>query len=1074
MQKVRLVYLIMILKFATPSPAAMDLFSYKKGTEFSKNKTEYFSKQDKITANTKDLTKSEHKNNLSSDSFGEETIEDLKKKILSADHLLKKQINIQKKIELKTFKTITYVQIARKIRIQEKGKKLSAEELRYLNLAKQEALGILNAENQTQEKRKYLYYLLGLIYMDLEDKTKSTQSFELSINNPKNEPYVTVISMYLGDLYFEEGRLDDAYEKYHQFYNQLKSKDKDYVQYKTAWIYIKKNEFKKALAKFFEIIKKGEKEVYYKDSISSVAFLFPDEFNQDQILGIVQDSEITASQKIEILYYTYFNLVKLPTKQRDKLFNYIINQEVSTEKKIKIYIQECILMLEKKEPSENIENLYFYLVKSLSAYKPMTAQPNNLELTNELKLVQDIGEILIEGRLAKINKKSNDLKKDTDVLNKIIQNQLSIEDRVQKIEELNLLSFALLYENQNYEKINEQYLKYINKSNANPKVKYSKIFLNKVNDYYFNSIIKLYEKSPQTWHVQYFKLLEEKSKNTEIPEKERQKYKNKMLEILVQKQDWKAAYDLVKESSLILLSPEEHEKVSFLAFKNNDCDKITNIKKLSAPNQKINQYLKECRLNLAQAFKTGKSDPSISKDKSAAANFANYEKNIISFILESEEDDKKYIAVNDYFIQLKQQNKEEKIEKILLGNKINSSHPLMLAWLYDTAIKFSTQGNWTKSKEYTGKIIQSKSALSLYQNEKTDNSQNKTIISDIVRLDLINLFAIEKKYLSLHFLQNQGYNTIWLQQLNYLSKYFEQQLILLNPKFVLDFFQNNQSKNTDKNTDKYVDKNDLYLASELAQTDWGLRANLNLYNYLKDILPLENRLISDYSSYVYLTALNSEIKEADIQAKAWDDVSVAKRIEKTQNSRTLVKKDLSQISANNALQILSLAKKAEQLTAKMVLSSKIPDSLSAQQKSDYKNELSKIADEFILASKEYEALENKFNSSKIKDSNLTDKKNSKVAKIKNNRSNNQPSQSSFPKSLVISWPKGYKNEEFIKKMISENKWWDIFLVSDLLFQKKWIDKNIYCELRHSTLLSANTSPTMQKYIKKEKEALKCN
>lgn len=1038
---IRFLFLFGLL-FSHPAHSLMDIFNFKNENNYDKNKNEYFSTQSKDISNNKELTKSDHKNNLSSDMLGNDTVADLKNKILSADHLLKKAISEQKKTELKIFKTITFVQMARKIRIQGKGKKLSAEEQKYLNLAKQEALAILNQQGYALEKKKYLYYILGLIYMDLEDKEKSIQSFELSINNPKNEPYVTVISLYLGDLYFEEGSFDKAFEKYHQFYNQLNPKDKDYVQYKTAWIYIKKNDFRKALSEFFEILKKGEKEIYYKDAISSLAFLLPDEFDQEQIIGIVDDAKIAKEQKNEILYYTYFNLIKLPSKKRDKIFSRIVTQDMSQDKKIKIYIQECILLLDKKESKTEVEKIYFYLADIMSK----KINTKHFIASNEFKLVQDIGEIIIEARLKDLNSKSNSFKVDSETLKKVIYQQLAIENRANKKEELNLLVFGIEYQSSNYLKVTEIF----NKANSADiaKNRFSKKFLKSISDYNFNSILKLYEVSPKEWSEKYLLLLEEKSKDPQLSANEQQQYRNKKLEILVKQENWKSAYDLVKDSSLVLLKTDELEKVSYLAFKNNDCDKISNIKKISSQNQKVIQYLKECRLNMAERAKGDKT------------NFNIYEKNIISFILESPEDEKKYIAVNDYFNQLMQQNKADKIERVLLGSKINILHPKILPWIYETSFRYAAQANWSKSLGYTKKVLKNNDLVKLYQSEKSDEASSKLLITDILRLDLINSFAIEKNYLSTDFLQKNGYSSFWLSQDNVtrlLFKYFDQQIVLLNPKLFLDHNKKNDYQSSDRN--------DLLLASELLEIHWSRSQDQELYKLLKDLLPLDKRQVQDYPSYNYLNSLNLEMKDINIQTKFWDDTTVAKRVEKTRNSRDFIKKDLSQVSVGNALIILSLAKQAEQATAQIVLHSKLPGSLSNEQQVEYKSELKKIAEEFTSVSKEYEKLENNMYASKNHNLNT----NSQIQKNAKNEKTAKESTSKVP-----NWPKGYANEEFIKNLISQKKWWDIIIVADLLSEKKWINKNIFCQIRHNSLLSLNPSKAMQDYVSKEKGVLKCN
>ena len=978
---------------------------------------------------TKPLSKSDRKEQLSEDTAVNETIDDLKTKLFSADHLLKKQVSTNKKYELQILKIVTQVQIARKIRIQNHGKLLLKEESNFLNQARSGALELLNSTDFPADKRKYLYYLLGLIYMDLNEKTKSIQSFELSINGSKGQSFLVPVSLYLGDLYFEERKYNQALEKYQVFESQMGPVDKKYVEYKLAWISLNMGSYDKSIDQFIQIIQRGSEEAYYKDSISSVAFLLADTKEQEQCLDYVRKTKLSTKESLEIISLVYFNISKNAQKSHDKLLNYLLQQENDSSKKARIIMNELNLAFDKKNWSQ-AESLYEELLKLVYDKNRKLM----VEFDKDESSILQFGEILIDNRLKKIDLKhtttnslnSQDLK-ELEILKKWVARQYDLEKDNTKKGDLVLILLNLYLETKDYEKVHLLSVKALKDQNSKTII-YSANTISKIQNYHFDAVSILYEGDQKKWKDIYVDLLVSKLKDRSKVEKGsspknidsvRNSLKSKLLSIYVQDEKWQDGINLLQETKLTDMTSEELEKISFLFFKLEDCDKIQDLKKLTQTKQgKIEDYLKECRLVIAKKYK---SDPK---------KFDLYEKNIIAFIADSAEDEKKYIAVVDYLTELKNRKNDEKLERILLAKKIDAYHPKVIKFTYEASMKHMLNAQWEKSLQFS-----KNAAFKWQQNVK------EPILYELLKMNLLATLAIKKKHFSKEELKGFINLDVNSKLFEPLIKYMDRLFLLLQPHSYLEW--------AEKNHYMSFEKDDLFLASKLARFDWSQKNNHELFDRLSELIPADAKPINIYKSFQFLQGLKWDQK--------WDDSKVVQQAELIRASRSLIKSDIPMMGIENKIQILKTAKNSENKMSDVVLQSVIPSNLSSQQVIDYKNGLQELANEFQAMAKDYEALiiaQQKKNISTTEVTNESKiKKASPVAKI--------------------DWPKGYALETVVSGLIKSQRWWELYILTDLLQQQKQVNLNQYCQIRQSLLRSVNSHREMLDYIQKEKEVLKC-
>jgi hypothetical protein len=315
------------------------------------------------------------------------------------------------------------------------------------------------------------------------------------------------------------------------------------------------------------------------------------------------------------------------------------------------------------------------------------------------------------------------------------------------------------------------------------------------------------------------------------------------------------------------------------------------------------------------------------------------------------------------------------------------------------------------------------------------------IFNELMKLNFLAQLALKKKHFSKEELKRLVSFDDNSKLFEPLIRYMEHLLLLLQPQSYLEWAEQNQ----------YIsfENADLFLASELVQLDWGQKKNKVLFDRLSNLIPVDKMPIDFYKSFQFLQELKWNQK--------WDDTKVVQQTELIRTSRSLIKSDLALMGFENKIKILKIAKNSENRMSDVILQSVPPSGLSAQQAVDYKKGLQDLANEFQTMAKDYEALIV-----------VQQKKNTTNSVVNNDSKLNKTAVEDLP-----NWPKGYVQESVVNDLVKNQRWWELYILTDLLQQQKQVNLNQYCLIRQWLLRSVNSKREMLGYIQKEKEALKC-
>lgn len=303
----------------------------------------------KKTLETRKAPPANNKEKLKVDMLVEEDPSKLEKQVKALQLILKNEKDRNKKINLYLRLSYLHVSIAKKYGIERvSGEKINSQEKKHLD----EAIKVINflLKNIENNKRSLstLYNIKGLVSFELDDLKETIANFIKSIElNPKNTQ-AEVMSIFIGEYYFDEEKYDDAIKYYQLFYNRMSKTQKALSDYKVAWSYLNKKDSEKAEMQFIKVIvedlDKGTTEDAYKD----LAFILTQNNEESQLINKVNSFTKSTVVKGHLYYYCLlFYLQNSKDKSRDGLFKEVLSIEKDPYKQLKILVLK--VSFEKKD-----------------------------------------------------------------------------------------------------------------------------------------------------------------------------------------------------------------------------------------------------------------------------------------------------------------------------------------------------------------------------------------------------------------------------------------------------------------------------------------------------------------------------------------------------------------------------------------------------------------------------------------------------------------------------------------------------------------------------------------------------
>lgn len=842
----------------------------------------------------------EEKASVLTDRFTEATTEDEIRNLLSRYELiLSRETRPEKTIPIEFNKVICFIDLARAIRSRTGGKEIDVNEKLYLNKALELIEKLLKVQKLRAPLVSQLYFFQGVSLLDLDEKEKSKISLEKSIEIYPKSRFAPSLSLYIADIEYDAGKLQNAEILYRKFYADMKIDEKVYSDYKVAWIKLNQSKIDEAINLFLKIIRESKSKSIVQDSILSVSLALSEKYDENYILDIVDKYEISETYKLRIFLNIYDIFLKNPNKEKFEIWERILKYEKDQDAIFRLMssgLQSLTLKEQIIKESLLVEKIYkFILAKSPSIskinsnYKEILGEDMEVVMANSLKIYQ--------------NKRDRPVYK---ILRYLIESYLGLNIKKRKVDVASLYLDLLIEEKDDVElmRICQQILLNPDLINLRSRARLL-VLLN---------FEKKYISSPDIYQEKFFKLIDT--------------YLNKK-----DSADWDLVADkyftyLVKDSKIneaehlaldiFKKTPDERNFVRLLSVKYEakKChDIVEMVKTENFKGKDVLDYKRECHLLLAE-------DSKKSQKKSDS-----YKNNIVEFISLAE-GKKKIAAIADYLQSLETQISKNDSDELKLREELSTSlRKSYFSYRYSDELfpiylreirRLIELGDFQTSLEY----LQDCNAQVICSPMKDVKLQ----IEGIRKIDELGVANLKDE-------------NIIMSNLSYIT--------LLNPeKLVEDYL----SLNTNKV--KY-EKVTMTIASRLSEVDWTDSKYNHLYEYVADSLGLNEKV------YIYTKSWNKlQRTKVPVISKRHNmsDQDVMYLISKVQNTRKVIKTELESLSLKNQRQILILAETVEINMANVVKYSPIPKKLDQSKIAEYQMGLDQLAEEFVKQAQNFKEM----------------------------------------------------------------------------------------------------------------------
>jgi hypothetical protein len=808
------------------------------------------------------------------------------------DLILSKEKKIEKIISLEFNRIVCFMQLARISRIKSGGKILVKDEELYLK----KSLSIIEEIFNKSKSEKFLseiYNFQGIIFLDLGLKEKSRQSFEKAVDLNPNAQFVPSIGIYLADLLYDEGQLEKALEAYKRFYSKMSQQEKDLVNYKVAWIYLNQSKIDQAVDLFLNIVKKSNSPSVVQDSITSLAVALSERFDQEYILAQLENTQIPPDRSLKVLKGIYESFLRLPQKDRSKIWEKILNGEHENEEIVKFLSTE----LEVIQFGDNIAKEVFVLRK-ISKY--FTINQKKIKSFNVSQLASLSGELerLISKALEIYQKEKKDnwymvlnLTLDTYLKNNVFQRQLEVMS----------LQLDLLTERKDDKKLmilckeildNPVYLSLVSKAKLLILLNYE----------------KKYTENPKENRDKFFNLAKIYLKNLQADQWG--SVASKFSEYLINESMFSDAEEVIL--NLYKVSPKDDYllKLITIKFEQKKCtDVLSLLSEKKELSQKLVDYKRECHLIKAQEAKINNSS------------IDNYEKSIQDFIALSD-GVKKNAAIADYLttldVESKKNNDQAKIVKyqdLLEHRFIKYRFEKEIFPIYQREIlRLVDNGEFQQAANYLNGCEKNQNCTPFL---KLQSNLNQIVQIDSTK----NLDSFKK-------------DTVDSEMIKYVSLIHPEELIKASLNDVENFS---------------LDPRIILVSARLSVVDWADPKFKKNYDKIESLLSKEEKPYVFAQSWIKLNKVNLP-QGTKLYLKDQDIMWLMQKVQKT---RPVILSDLGTYSVVAQKILIAKAIEVENRMAEIIKLSPVPSNLDAGQIKEYQTGLGKLASEFDIQSDTY-------------------------------------------------------------------------------------------------------------------------
>lgn len=310
------------------------------------------------------------KETLTSTELSNEDPSKLEKQIKAIQLILRNEKDRNKKINLYLRLSYLHVSIAKKYGVKRvKGEKISTVEAKHLDEAEKILAFLLKNVENNKRMLSTLYNIKGLVAYELDQPEKTVDNFLKSIELNNKNSQTEVMSIFIGEYYFEVERYDDAIKFYQMFYPRMNKAQKALSDYKVAWSLLNKKEIDKAEQQFIKIIKEQLDRGIAEDSFKDLAFILTQNKDEAVLISKVNGFLNNPGLKGRLYYYCLlFYLQNSKGEPKETIFREVLNIQKDPLEILKI--MSLKVSFEKKDiPSPSMVKAVLNLDKRLGLVK---------------------------------------------------------------------------------------------------------------------------------------------------------------------------------------------------------------------------------------------------------------------------------------------------------------------------------------------------------------------------------------------------------------------------------------------------------------------------------------------------------------------------------------------------------------------------------------------------------------------------------------------------------------------------------------------------------------------------------
>lgn len=333
MQELKLITPPISIKLVTPliavsllahSAAASTTKEYK-GFEVQKIKSTISKKKEPPTPEKPKLNKSPVELDTTKDNE-----HDLSQKVAALSQLLKIEKDPQKILKMHILRAFHLLKLAQFERIKVRGKTLSPREKQRLESARLSAEHVLRSAKTLKDKSVGLY-LLGTIYIDLEQEESGLKHYAELVDMKIKTEYHAQTSMYLAESYFDKDDYQKALATYRAGYPNYNTEQKQTADFKMAWCHIGMSNWSAAELQFDKIIR-NNKHKFFTESLHDLAFVYSQHRSETDIIRKADTLRASGNDPENIFLMDAYKLQRRDTvKKGSLLFQKVTAGEINRQ-----------------------------------------------------------------------------------------------------------------------------------------------------------------------------------------------------------------------------------------------------------------------------------------------------------------------------------------------------------------------------------------------------------------------------------------------------------------------------------------------------------------------------------------------------------------------------------------------------------------------------------------------------------------------------------------------------------------------------------------------------------------------